>query len=103
MSIAVYAVERPDLPPVMMPERFRTEIAYFMSLPAAGGPALPADEYMVLLADASKWLDEGVFRLVSPLDSAAQAEIELSEEQETWLEWMVNNQVERIRLVRKFD
>lgn len=97
MSVTVVAVDRPELTPFPMPERFRTEIAYFMSTPA-DGEHWPAGEYRVSASDVRTWLEEGVFRLVSPLDSAAQAEIELSEEQEAWLEWMSANQVERIRI-----
>lgn len=97
MSVTVVAVDRPELAPFPMPERFRTEVAYFMSTPAAG-ETWPAGEYRVAARDIRTWLDEGVFRLVSPLDSATQAEIELSEEQEAWLEWMSANQVERIRI-----
>ncbi len=63
-----------------------------------GVPKLPPGEYWVRLADARTCLDDGVVRLVSPLDSATKAEIELSEEQEAWLEWMVANGVEHIRL-----
>ncbi len=99
MSISVIAVDRPDLPPFAMPDRFRTEVAYFMSLPCGEETDLPAGEYRIHAADITTWLDDGVFRLVSPLDSGSQAEIELSEEQEAWLEWMAANQVERIRVV----
>jgi hypothetical protein len=99
MSVLVHAVNRPGLAPYMMSDRFRTEIAYFMSLPGeAGVPPLASGEYWVAAARARDWLDEGTFRLVSPLDSGSQAEIELSEEQEAWLEWLVNNQIEHVRL-----
>jgi len=82
-----------------MPDRFRHEVTYFMT-PAGqeGAPKLAPGEYWVRLHDARTFLDEGVVRLVSPLDSASKAEIGLSEEQEAWLEWMVANRVEHIRL-----
>lgn len=99
MSISVIAVDRPDLPPFTMPDRFRTEVAYFMSLPSGGEAEPPPGEYRIQAEDIATWLDDGVFRLVSPLDSGSRAEIELSEEQEAWLEWMAANQVERIRIV----
>jgi hypothetical protein len=99
MSVRAIAVERPELAPFLMSDRFRTEIAYFMSLPGEPGvPVLAPGEYWVDAAKARMWLDEGVFRLVSPLDSASQAEIELSEEQEAWLEWLLANRVERMRI-----
>jgi hypothetical protein len=102
MTIRVRAVDRPELAPLEISDRFRTEIAYFMSLPGEPGvPALAAGEYWVSADRAKSWLDEGVFRLVSPLDSASQAEIELSEEHEAWLEWMTANGIERVRLETK--
>ena len=99
MATLVRPIDRPDIPPLEMSDRFRVEIAYFMSLPSdAGQPPLPAGSYCVRLDDARRCLDEGVFHLVSPLDSQNQTEIELSEEQEAWLEWMVKHGIERISL-----
>ena len=99
MAVLVYAVAHPQLEPFRMPDRFRHEITYFMTISGEGGiPKLPAGEYWISLADAKTSLDEGVVRIVSPLDSASQAEIELSEEQEAWLEWMVKGGIEHVRL-----
>lgn len=99
MAVRVIAVGRTDVPQLLMPERFRHEIAYFMTSPdAAGVPPLGPGEYWIRLAEAEQWLDDGVFRLISPLDSANRTEIELSEEQETWLEWLVKHRVEHLRL-----
>lgn len=99
MSVRVVSVDRPETAPFILSDRFRTEIAYFMSLPdQAGVPTLAEREYWVAAADARRWLDDGVFRLISPLDTESQAEIELSEEQEEWLEWMVAHGIQRIRL-----
>ena len=99
MATLVHAVSLPQLPPFSMSDRFKHEITYFMSLPGEGGvPKLPPGEYWVRLTDSRTWLDDGVFRLVSPLDSENRTEIELSEEQESWLEWMVAHAVEHIRL-----
>jgi len=95
----VYAVDRPQVAPFPMPDRFRTDIAYFMAVPGeAGVPALQAGEYFVHLADARRWLDEGVLFLVSPLDGQHKTEVEISEEQEDWLEWLVHHEIEHIRL-----
>jgi len=95
----IYAVDQPALPPFTMPARFRHDIAFFMTPGGTGEiPSLPAGEYWIRLADARECLDEGVVRIVSPLDTASKAEIELSEEQEAWLEWMVANAIERVRL-----
>jgi hypothetical protein len=83
-----------------MPDRFRTQIVYFMTPPGQGVPALPPGEYRIRLADAQNWLDEGVVSVVSPLDAENKAELELTEEQEAWLEWMVEHQIQHVRLER---
>ena len=49
--------------------------------------------------EVAKWLDEGVFYLVSPLDSANMTEVEITEEQEAMLFWLNRNQVEHVRAV----
>lgn len=99
MPTRVVAVGRNDVKPFTMSDRFRHEITYFMSIPGQhDAPALPAGEYWVSLEDTHDWLDSGVFYLVSPLDSENKTEVELSEEQEAWLEWMLANALEHIRL-----
>lgn len=101
MTVLVQAVNRPEVPPFTISDRFKHEITYFMTPPGeANVPAsLPPGEYWIRLAEARTWLDDGVFRLVSPLDSENKTEIELSEEHEAWLEWMLANGVEHVRLV----
>jgi hypothetical protein len=99
MPLRITAVGRPDVPEFSMPERFRHDVSYFMTAPdEAGVPSLGPGEYWIRREEARQWLDDGVFRLISPLDSANRTEIELSEEQEAWLEWMVQHGVEHIRL-----
>ena len=99
MATLVHAVDHPELLPFAMPDRFRHEVTYFMTPPGQHGvPVLPAREYWIRLADARGYAEEGVIRIVSPLDSASRAELELSEEQEAWLEWMINNAIEHIRI-----
>ena len=97
--LLIHAITRPDLPPFRMPDRFRHEITYFMT-PAGehGVPPMPTGEYWVRLEDSRTALDDGVFRLVSPLDTDHKTEIEISEEQEAWLEWMVSNRIEHVRV-----
>jgi hypothetical protein len=101
MAIQVWAVDRPQVSPFLMPDRFAHDVTYFMT-PAggAGGPQLSAGEYWVRLADSRQWLESLVVQVVSPLSSETKAEIELTEEQESWLEWMVAHGIERIRLER---
>jgi hypothetical protein len=98
MTVFVHAVGRPEVPPLRLPDRFRTEVAYFMALPGEGQPHLPPGEYRVDLGDARRWLEEGEVSVVSPLDSAARAQIELREEHEQFLEWLVAHGVEHVRL-----
>ncbi len=100
MPVRVVALDHPQLLSIEMPDRFRHEITYFMSLPdEAGAPAMQPGEFWIPAANSRHWLDEGVFEIVSPLDGQNKTEIELSEEQEVWLEWMVAHQIERVRLV----
>ena len=99
MPALVYALDRPELPPYPMSDRFRHEVAYFMSVPGESGvPTLGPSEYWVDLERVHGWLDEGAILLVSPLDSESRTEVELSEEQEGWLEWMAEHQIQHIRL-----
>ena len=70
-----------------------------MTVPGERGvPEMPSREYWIRLADARQWLEDFVVEVVSPLDAQVKAEIELTEEQEAWLEWMVEHEVEHIRL-----
>jgi hypothetical protein len=96
----IIAVERADLAPLEMPARFRTEIVFFMTPPGEkGAPAdLKSNEYWIDLEDARKWLEELVVYVVSPLDAENKAEIELTEDHERWLEWLVASGVQRVRV-----
>ena len=95
----IHSVEKPNLLPFEMPARFTTDIAYFMTPSGEQGvPVLAHREYWVRAEDARLWLDDGVVLVVSPLDAAAKAELELTEEQEAWLEWMVANEIQHVRL-----
>jgi hypothetical protein len=99
MSIRVRPIGRDEVPSLEMPERFRREVVYFMT-PADGpdAPKLGANEYWIKPEQIAHWLDEGVFHVVSPLDAETVAEIELSEDQERWLEWMHKHGLSLIRL-----
>ena len=83
-----------------MPARFKHDIAYFMTPSGErGAPKMPSGEYWIDAEDARRWLADGVLKVVSPLDSQNQAELEITEQQETWLEWMVAYGVQHVRLV----
>ena len=96
----VISVDHPEVPPLTMSQRFRTEIVYFMTPQGmrSAPTTLGTNEYWIALDDARRWLDELVVLVVSPLDSASKAEIELSDEHEAWLEWMVRNNIQHVRL-----
>lgn len=101
MSLQILAVDRPDLTPFPMPDRFRHEITYFMTPGGEQGvPKLPAGEYWIRREDAQRYVDEGCVKIVSPLDSDTRAELELTEEQEAWLEWLLAERVEHVRILR---
>ena len=55
-------------------------------------------EYWFAREEVKKWLDDGVFYLVSPLDSANMTEVELTEEQEIMLNWLDKNQIAHVRV-----
>ncbi|MEX2173130.1 MAG: hypothetical protein WD872_02125 [Pirellulaceae bacterium] len=96
----VHAVDQPNLAPLEMPARFRTEIVFFMSFPGErGAPAkLGEGEYWIAPDDAHRYLDEMVVYVVSPLDASSQAEIELTEYHEAFLQWLVTHEVKHVRL-----
>jgi hypothetical protein len=99
-SIQIHAVGREGLPPLAMPARFRTELPYYITVAGTPGvPPLGPGEYFVRLDDTRRILDDGCLTIVSPLDSAMRAEIELNEDHERWLEWMQTHSVEHIRVV----
>lgn len=99
MSVIVTAVGRPEVPPLSMPPRFRHEVTYFMTPGGEPGvPPLGLHEYWIRATEAQVWNDDGVLLLVSPLDSENKTEIELTEEQEAFLEWLLAHHVEHIRV-----
>jgi hypothetical protein len=93
-------VDRPNVAPLPISGRLRGQLVYFMT--PSGTPGLPAiqeNEFWIASSDVAKWLDEGVFYLVSPLDSANATEVELTDEQEALLTWLQKNQIQHVRLV----
>lgn len=97
--LKVIAVGKSDLAPLVLPDRFRTEVVYFMTpADAAGLPTLGPSEYWIKLDEARQWLDDCCISIMSPLSAESQTEMELTDYQEQWLEWLVANQVQHIRL-----
>lgn len=100
-TIQVLALDGKPTEPIDMPDRFRLEVVYFMTPgDAPGAPKLGLNEYWIEPQNVHKWLDEGCFSVVSPLDAHSVAEIELSEEHERWLEWLKSNQITRVRILK---
>jgi hypothetical protein len=97
----VRAVNRPDVPPLEMPRRFATDVSYFIT-PAgsAGVPALGPNQYWIRRSDAERWLEDLVVEVISPLSAEIKAEVEIDEDQQRWLEWLVRHDVELIQLER---
>lgn len=100
MGIRVLAVGRSDIPGWKMPDRFRHDVTYFAT-PAGTGNApqqLPPKEYWISQSEAERILEDGVLTIVSPLDSDSRTELEITEEQEQLLEWLIQHEIEHIRL-----
>jgi hypothetical protein len=94
------SVDRPGANPLPISTRLRSQLVYFMTPTASQGvPALAENEYWFARDEVAKWLDDGVFYLVSPLDSANMTEVELTEEQEAMLFWLNRNQIQHVRAV----
>ena len=94
------AVDQADVPPLTISARLRGQLVYFMTPPGSAGiPALGENEYWIARDEVARWLDEGVFYLVSPLDSANATEVELTEEQESLLTWLDKHGIQHVRLV----
>lgn len=99
-SQALVPLDRPNVAPRPISARLRTQLVYFASAPGEPGvPALGEEEFWFAAADVARWLDDGVFHLVSPLDTANMTELELTEEQEALLGWLKAHGVQHVRVV----
>jgi hypothetical protein len=98
-QLKLLPVDRPDVTPLPISARLKGQLVYFMT--PAGSPGVPQlgeDEFWIAGVEVARWLDEGVFYLVSPLDSANATEVELTEEQEALLTWLSRHGVQHIRV-----
>jgi hypothetical protein len=94
------SVDQPEAKSLPVSVRLRSQLVYFMTdATAAGVPPLGENEYWFTRQEVAKWLEEGVFYLVSPLDTANMTEVELTEEQEGLLGWLDRNQIQHVRVV----
>lgn len=98
-SYRVMPIDNPSAPPLEISARLRSQIVYFMTpQDEPHVPPLQANDYWIDAAKAEQWSEEGAFEVVSPLDGENKTSIELSEEQETLIDWLVTHQVQHIRL-----
>jgi hypothetical protein len=94
------SVDQPEASPLPISARLRSQLVYFMTAAStAGVPPLGENEYWFTRQEVAKWLEEGVFYLVSPLDTANMTEVELTEEQEAMLTWLDRNQIQHVRVI----
>ena len=98
--LVLVSVDRPEVAPRPISPRLRSQLVYFGAAAGSEGvPALGEGEYWFRAAEVERWIDEGVFYLVSPLDTANQTEVEISEEQEALLQWLSDHSVRHVRVV----
>ena len=93
------AIGRTDVKPFKISPRHRSQFVYFACPPGQQGiPKLEEGEFFFALKETEKWQDDGVIFLVSPLDTDNMTEVELTEEQEDLMDWLVKNKLEHVRL-----
>lgn len=92
-SIRIVSLEPADIPPLSISDRIKSQLPYLTSDPPAEQGAHDSQEYWINQDAAKATLDDGSFLVVSPLRAENAAEVELSEEAEEFLEWIVEHAV----------
>ena len=92
--LVLVPIDRPEVAPMAITPRLRNQLVYFMQRPGfrLGIPELGEHDFWFDPDEVAKWVDEGVFYLVSPLDTDNMTEVELSEEQEVLIAWLHSEQ-----------
>lgn len=92
----VIPLDKTEIAPYEISATLRNQLPYFTDgrIHDAGN----SDEFVFPIARTSELLEDGVFYVISPLDDQNQAEIEITEEQEDLLEWLVSNRIEQVRI-----
>jgi hypothetical protein len=99
-QVKILSIDHPEVPPLAISTRLRSQLVYFMTPPDTPGiPTLGEGEYWISQSDVTHWLMEGVFLLVSPLDTENMTEVELSEDQEALLSWLAKHKTQHIRVI----
>ena len=98
--LTLVPIDRPGVAARPISPRLRSQLVYFVaSAGSEGVPPLGEGEYWFRPDEVDRWIDEGVFYLVSPLDTANMTEVEISEEQESLLLWLRDQGVCHVRVV----
>ena len=94
------AIDKPTLEPYEISQTLRGQLQYFTEGARARRWEHSDDPnaFFFPLELTAELYDEGVFYVTSPLDDQNQAEIEITEEQEDFLYWLVSNQVEKVKV-----
>ena len=90
----VSSIEKPEIEPFEITAELRVQLQYFTTGETRDPERL--NEYFFPLLRSRELLEDGVFYMVSPLDSQNQSEIEITLEQEIFLEWIVEKGIEKI-------
>lgn len=97
--LTLVPIDRPGVAPRPISPKLRSQLVYFgAAADSAGVPALGEREYWFRPDEVDRWIDEGVFYLVSPLDTANMTEVEITEEQESLLLWLRDQGVCHVRV-----
>ena len=82
----------------MSSEAASSATALYAQQPTPHVPPLQPNDYWIDAEQSAQWFADGVFELVSPLDGEQHTVIELSEEQEVFLEWLTTHHIQHIRV-----
>ncbi len=92
-------LDHPEVAPFTLSDRLRSQLVYFTAGSGAPGmPELGENEYWFNRDEVTKWVMEGVFYLVSPLDTQNMTEVELTEDQDAMLSWLEQNHIQHARV-----
>jgi len=99
MSYQLVPVYQSTAPSLTISSRLRSQLVYFMTpSDEPHVPPLQPSDYWIDAEHSAQWFADGVFELVSPLDGEQRTVIELSEEQEVFLEWLTTHHIQHIRV-----
>lgn len=94
------SIDQPNVPKLSITSRLRGQLVYFAAgSQVSGAPMLGENEYWFDPDEVRRNLEDGVIEVISPLDTLNKTEVELSEEQESLLEWLAQHGVRHVRVV----